>query len=286
MRVLSDRIRLEALASFLKAKRAGIKPQAVGLPAGIRRRTPGLRREEVAQLANVSATWYTWLEQGRDIHVSSQVLESIAGALLLTADERDYIFGLAFGHHAGTGGGGLKLEEAELKLSPSLQRILTELRYCPTIISDRHCHIVGWNEAAAHVFVDFKAIPYAERNLIRLLFTRKELRSLAVNWETFVEGYLAIFRTYYGQYVGDDWYDHFIGEMSRLHPEFETLWQRSQVSRSPEVTIEFRHSKTSKMLFALTSFQVLGTVDLRCTVYTPVEESGTEEKLRRLLGTS
>ncbi|WP_338555030.1 helix-turn-helix transcriptional regulator [Paenibacillus sp. KS-LC4] len=283
---MSDRIRLEALASFLKTKRAGIKPQSVGLPAGIRRRTPGLRREEVAQLANVSATWYTWLEQGRDIQVSTQVLESIAGALLLTADERDYIFGLAFGHHAGTGSGGLKLEETELELSPSLQRILTELRYCPTIISDRHCHIVGWNEAASHVFVDFNSIPYGERNLIRLLFTRKELRSLAVNWETFVEGYLAIFRTYYGQYAGDDWYDHFIGEMSRLHPEFETLWQRSQVSRSPEVTIEFRHSKTSKMLFALTSFQVLGSVDLRCTVYTPVEESGTEEKLRRLLGTS
>ena len=175
------------------------------------------------------------------------------------------------------------MEENKPVVSPSLQRILRELRHCPTIISDRRCNIVGWNEAAAHVFVAFDRVPLAERNLIRLLFQRKELRSLAVNWEKFAEGFLAIFRTYYGQYVGDEWYDRFIDEMSALNPEFEALWQRSQVSRAPEVTIEFRHARAGKMLFELASLQVHGSVDLRCSVYTPVENSGTEEKLLKLM---
>ncbi|RXZ78305.1 transcriptional regulator [Paenibacillaceae bacterium] len=278
---MSDLKRLAALAAFLKAKRNSIKPQSVGLPAGVRRRTPGLRREEVAQLANVSATWYTWLEQGRDIQVSAQVLDAIAGALHLTNDERDYMFGLAIGQSLGPGASAM--EEAP-RIGPSLQRILKELRYCPTIISDRHCNIVGWNQAATSVFVNFEQIPFSERNIIRLLFTRKELRSLAVNWEDFAGGFLAIFRAYYGQYVGDEWYDHFIQDMSSLHPDFEALWQRSQVNRAPEVTIEFRHARASKMLFELTSFQVHGSADLRCTVYTPMEGSGTEEKLIRLMG--
>ncbi|WP_274654732.1 helix-turn-helix transcriptional regulator [Paenibacillus humicola] len=279
---MPDTHRLEALGAFLRSKRASIKPQSVGLPAGARRRTPGLRREEIAQLAGVSATWYTWLEQGRDINVSAQVLDAIAGALRLTKDERDYMAALALGNGQGIGADPAAAEDGP-EIAPSLRRVLRELRSCPTILSDRRCHIVGWNRAAAHVFVDFDRIPFAERNLIRLLFTRKELRSLAVNWEHFVEGFLAIFRTYYGQYVGDEWYDRFIREMSGLHPEFQTLWQRSRVSRAPEVTVEFRHSRAGKMLFELTSFQVHGSTDLRCSVYSPVEGSGTESKLIRLM---
>lgn len=92
---MNDKTRLEALSTFLKAKRAQIKPESIGLPAGTRRRTPGLRREEVAQLAGVSTTWYTWLEQGRDIKVSSIVLDCISTALQLNSDERDYLYDLA-----------------------------------------------------------------------------------------------------------------------------------------------------------------------------------------------
>ncbi|MED4454864.1 helix-turn-helix transcriptional regulator, partial [Metabacillus fastidiosus] len=92
---MNDKTRLEALSTFLKAKRTQIKPESIGLPAGTRRRTPGLRREEVAQLAGVSTTWYTWLEQGRDIKVSSSVLECISTALQLNNDEKDYLYDLA-----------------------------------------------------------------------------------------------------------------------------------------------------------------------------------------------
>lgn len=276
---MKNQTRYEALSAFLKAKRAKIQPQSVGLPTGIRRRTPGLKREEVAQLAGVSTTWYTWLEQGRNIKVSSSVLDAIASALQLNNDERKYLYDLAFEGNIHVP----KKEIEQTKIFPSLEKILKELVYCPTFITDRHFQIVGWNQAAAHVFVDFTQIPEEHRNLIRLVFTRKELRSLAVNWEHFVKGFLAIFRAYYGQYVGDEWYSQFLEEMAQLHPEFQSLWQESQVSMAPEVLIEFRHAKAGKMLFNLTSLQVQGDLDLRCSIYTPVEESTTEVKLKRLM---
>ncbi|WP_068786129.1 helix-turn-helix transcriptional regulator [Paenibacillus phocaensis] len=271
--------RLEALSEFLKTQRAKLHPHTVGLPAGARRRTPGLRREEVAQLAGVSTTWYTWLEQGRDIKVSPSVLDAIAAALRLNADERKYLFDLASdsGFHPDW------VEEKEPVITPSLHKILQELKYCPTIISDRHCHIVGWNPAAAHVFVDFEQIPEEERNLISLPFAKKELRSLAVNWPHFVKGFLAIFRAYYGQYVADPWYSQFIERMSQRYPDFQELWTQSEVSAAPEVMIEFRHAKAGKMLFNLTSLQVQGDAELRCSIYTPIEGTATESKLKKLL---
>ncbi|WP_107837988.1 helix-turn-helix transcriptional regulator [Metasolibacillus meyeri] len=276
---MDDKTRLEALSTFLKNKRAQINPEFVGLPVGTRRRTPGLRREEVAQLAGVSTTWYTWLEQGRDIKVSSDVLYCISTALNLNKDERDYFYNLALEAKSEI----TSPKEGQSEISHSLKKILTELKYCPTIITDRYCHIVGWNAAAAHVFLDFEKIPNEQRNLIRLVFTRKEFKALAVNWEHFAKGFLAIFRTYYGYYLGDKWYSQFIEEMSQSHSEFQDLWQASQVSKAPEMVIEFRHAKVGKMLFNLTSFQVQGDMDLRCSVYTPIEETDTENKLKRLL---
>ncbi|MCC3375109.1 helix-turn-helix transcriptional regulator [Cohnella sp. REN36] len=278
---MNTQTRLQALSAFLKAQRAKLTPQSVGLPEGTRRRTPGLRREEVAQLAGVSSTWYTWLEQGRDIQASLSVLDSIAEALRLTPDERKYLIALASDSGIGTA---LHVPEPAPRVTPSLEKILAELRYCPTIISDRRCQIVGWNAAAAHVFLDFDAVPPEQRNMIRLLFARKEFRRLAVNWEQFASGFLAIFRAYYGQYVEDDWYDRFLAEMSGLYPDFERLWHDSRVNSAPEVVLEFRHAKAGKMLFDLTSLQVHGSADLRMSVYTPAFHTPTETKLRRLVG--
>ncbi|WP_342422940.1 helix-turn-helix transcriptional regulator [Paenibacillus sp. FSL E2-0178] len=277
---MSNQNRLQALSDFLKSRRAAISPAAAGLPEGSRRRTPGLRREEVAQLAGVSNTWYTWLEQGRDIKVSPSVLDCIAAALRLTKDERSYLFALALDNGPGSM---IYSQEESSVIHPSLQKILQELKSCPTIISDRHCGIVGWNEAAAHVFLDFAKLPPEQRNMISLLFVRKEFRRLAVNWEQFVRGYLSIFRAYYGQYLEDRWYDEFIAEMKDQHPEFNQLWEESRVSSAPDVVLEFRHAKAGKMLFHLTSLQVQGSTDLRCSIYTPAGDSNTESKLKQLM---
>ncbi|MFD2613433.1 helix-turn-helix transcriptional regulator [Paenibacillus gansuensis] len=271
--------RLQVLSVFLKAKRDKLRPEDVGLASGMRRRTPGLRREEVAQLAGVSTTWYTWLEQGRDIRMSSSVLDCIAFALQLTMDERKYLHSLALE----TSPVPAVLPEEQTEISPPLRKIMDELQFCPTIITDRRYNIIGWNKAASHVFLDFDHVPPDQRNMIRLLFSRKELQRLAGNWEHFVGGFLAIFRAYYGQYVEDPWYDEFLREMADLHPDFQTFWEQSEVKTAPEVLIEFRHSKAGKMLFHLTSLQLQGDVDLRCSIYTPAPESSTESKLQKLM---
>ncbi|MFB9329045.1 helix-turn-helix transcriptional regulator [Paenibacillus aurantiacus] len=271
--------RLQALSAFLKAARARLTPETAGLPAGSRRRTPGLRREEVAQLAGVSSTWYTWLEQGRDIQVSASVLDNVAAALRLTDDERKYVFALA----ADTGLNVAKLATDDPQLTPSLRKIIDELRYCPVIVSDRRCQIVGWNAAAAYVFMNFGDIPDDERNMIKLLFTRREFRRLAVNWEQFAGGFLAMFRSYYGQYVEDEWYEQFLSGMKSAHPDFRRLWEQGQVSAAPEVLLEFRHAKARKMLFQLTSLEARGSGDLRCSIYTPAPESNTEAKLKQFM---
>ncbi|WP_088188882.1 helix-turn-helix transcriptional regulator [Desulfosporosinus sp. FKA] len=276
---MNDKSRLEALSAFLKSRRAKIQACSVGLLTGTRRRTPGLRREEVAQLAGVSTTWYTWLEQGRDIKVSSSVLDSIAKALQLNSDERKYLYDLAFESNTKVYEPGVM----QSKIPSSLERIIAELKYCPTFITDRHFQIVGWNPLAALVFLDFELIPPEQRNMIRLVFSRKELRSLAVNWRHFVKGFISIFRAYYGQYVNDEWYNQFLQEMSDLYPDFLSLWQESQVSMAPEVIIEFRHAKAGRMLFNMTSLQVQGDMDLRFNIYTPVENSLTEVKLKQLI---
>lgn len=278
---MNRQARLQALSEFLKKRRAQLMPQTVGMPAGIRRRTPGLRREEVAQLAGVSTTWYTWLEQGRDIQVSASVLDCVATALQLTSDERRYLFSLAM-ESAST-----PAPKTELlpDIRPSLQRILRELRYCPTIITDRRFRIVGWNEAASRVFLDFDLLPAEDRNLVRLLFARKDFRRLAANWEHFALDFLAIFRAYYGRYVEDEWYEDFLSEMRASYLDFDSLWERSRVSLAPEMLIEFRHAAAGKMLFQLTSLQVQGEDDLRCSIYTPAADTTTESKLRKLLDT-
>lgn len=275
---MNTKERLQALSEFLKTHRARIQPSDAGVLGGSRRRTPGLRREEVAAIAGVSTTWYTWLEQGRDIKMSVQVLDSIALALQLNEDERQYLFMLALEQPAPT-----TFVDKIPTVSPALSRILTELHDCPTIISDRRCNIVGWNQAAAAIFLDFAMIPEEQRNMIWLLFTRKELKALAVNWHDFVKGFLAMFRSYYGQYVGDNWYSEFIELMSEQSQDFRAFWNQSDVSSAPEVFIEFRHAKVGKMLFDLTTLQVQGRTDLRCSVYTPSPGSDTDSKVRLLM---
>lgn len=270
--------RLRALSEFLKTHRAKIQPGEAGLISGGRRRTPGLRREEVAAVAGVSTTWYTWLEQGRDIKMSVSVLDAIAHALQLNQDERQYLFMLALEQPAPTA-----VIDSPPVISPALHRMVSELHSCPTIIFDRRCNIVGWNPAAARVFLDFELVPQEERNMIELLFTRKELKALAVNWSDFVRGFLAMFRSYYGQYVGDNWYSEFTRKLSTDNADFRQYWEQSDVSSAPEVVIEFRHAKVGKMLFDLTTLQVQGRADLRCSVYTPSAGSDTEAKMELLM---
>src|SRR3569833_1966574 len=166
-----------SLGIYLRDRRAKLDPTAFGYQLQ-RRRTPGLRREEVAQRANVSATWYTWLEQGRGGAPSADVLERIARALMLTEAEREHLFLLGLGRppearYRGDGG-----------VTPRLQRVLDALDPTPALIRTATWDVAAWNRAATVLFFDYGAVPPAERNLLRFIFLDPRMRDLQRNWES------------------------------------------------------------------------------------------------------
>src|SRR5437763_11667652 len=213
---MHERERRQALAGFLRQRRAQLTPAEVELPPGIRRRTPGLRREEVAQLANMGTSWYVWLEQGRNVHPSAAVLESLAQALRLTPNERRHLFLLA--------GQPLPppLVFPEESISPALQQLLSDLNPSPAYVLGRRYDYLAWNKAADALFAISDTLsdtssPYA-RNMIWRLFTSQTTRERP-NWEMVARATLAEFRTASARYPGDPWFEEMIEDLKQVSPE-------------------------------------------------------------------
>jgi transcriptional regulator with XRE-family HTH domain len=264
------------LAAFLRSRRARVSPEQVGFPRGTRRRTPGLRRTEVALLAGVSPEWYTWLEQGRDIHVSVQVLESLARALQLDANERAHLFVLALRQPP-------PVETVSLPtISPTLQQFLDQLGTIPACIVDPRLNVVAWNAAFRVVFGDHATLSERERNLIWRLFT-SPLRQANEEWEELAGVYLAQFRAAYGRFINDPWWATQITELSRISPEFRELWARHDVRSVSEGRKKMHHPLAGKLTFDFLWFQTADSGDLRLLIHTPRSNSGTAEKIERLL---
>src|SRR5262249_55189617 len=175
------------LGGFLRDRRTKLDPAAFGIPL-TRRRTPGLRREEVAQRANVSATWYTWLEQGRGGAPSADVLNRIARALMLTDDEREHLFLLGLGRAPE-----VRYRAAE-SVTPRLQRVLDALELSPAFVKTATWDIVAWNRAASAVLIDYGALTAEQRNILRLIFCDCRIRALQFDWESVARFAVAAFR--------------------------------------------------------------------------------------------
>ena len=266
--------RRQALADFLRQRRAHLTPAEVGLPAGIRRRTPGLRREEVAQLANMGTSWYVWLEQGRDVHPSAQVLESLAQALRLTPNERRHLFLLAgqpLPPHASP------LEE---RTSPALQQVLDDLNPTPAYAVGRRWDYLAWNQAADRLFAISEASPRYGRNLVWRLFTSPTMRARP-NWEPIARGALAEFRTASARYPGDEWFEELIEDLKQVSPEFRRWWPHHDARSALDVRKEIEHPTLGHLEFEHITLQVLSNPDIRIMIYSPLAE--TREKLQRFL---
>src|SRR5690349_6886349 len=191
-----ERRRVE-LADFLRKRRESITPDEVGLPDGGRRRTPGLRREEVALLAGVGTTWYTWLEQGRDVRASLDVLEALARALRLTPAERTHLMLLGRGEEPPP------CKSPAERVSPGLRRMIESLQYSPAYLLGRRWDYLSWNGAACAVFGEFDALPRAARNHLWMMFTDPARRELIPNWERSSRFAVAKFRADSARYIGD-----------------------------------------------------------------------------------
>ncbi len=264
------------LAEFLRSRRARVSPEQVGLPGGTRRRTPGLRRAEVAQLAGVSPEWYTWLEQRRDIHVSAQVLERLARALQLDANERAHLFVLAHGQPP-------PVESfSSTAISLTLQQFLNQLGTIPACVVDTRLNVIAWNTAYCVVFGDFATLSERERNLIWRLFTLP-LPQGNKEWEEIARVFVAQFRAEYGRFINDPWWAKRITELSRISPEFRQLWDRHDVLNVSEGRKTMHHPLVGELCFDFLWLQAVDSSDLRLLIHTHRNNSGTTEKIEQLL---
>jgi len=259
------------LSDFLKSRRARISPKTVGLPNGRRRLTPGLRREELADLAGVGLTWYTWLEQGRDIRVSAEVLTRIAAALKLEPAERTHLFRLA-GHEPPA------LESAAEVLSPRLRRVLDSWDPYPAHITGRRRDVVAWNRASDLVHM-WSQLPIDRQNVLWALFMVPSARRLHTDWEQQVPVSVAALRAEAGRDLGDPDYQALITELVHGSPEFAALWARQDVRGRLEGAKLFNHPQLGRLEFEYTPFEIIEQPSLRLYLFTPANKN-TEAKLR------
>jgi transcriptional regulator with XRE-family HTH domain len=269
--------RREELADFLRRRREQIRPEDVGLPSGGRRRTPGLRREEVAQLSGVGATWYTWLEQGRDVRASMEVLESISRALRLSPAERTHLILLGRGEEAPP------WKAPSERVTPSLRRLIENLGPSPAIVLGRRWDYLAWNRAACAVFGDFDSIPRGARNHLWLIFMDPARRELFPDWERGARLAAAKFRADSARHIGDPSFEELIQALRHSSPEFCKAWKRHEVARSGEGRKELQHPLAGQLVFEHAVFHPAEAPQQRLILYTPVHEHDTPEKLAELL---
>ncbi|MGO4713489.1 helix-turn-helix transcriptional regulator [Bradyrhizobium sp. 2TAF24] len=264
MTIRSRRPAREQLAAFLRSRRARLSPTDVGLPATPRRRTPGLRREEVSHLAGVGVAWYTWLEQGRDIDVSSHFLDRVAQALRLDATERAHLFMLAHDRPPPVGA------VLPAEVSPSLQRML-EAVSGPAYFATASMQVVAWNTALSAVFGDLAKLPAEDRNMLWLVFASPAHRAAIPDWETDARAMLARFRVEFGRHRDDPAFVQLIERLQRASHEFYRWWPEQDVSRRGNKTKRFDVHGVGRMELEQSTFLLEELPGLRLVVYSAVD---------------
>jgi transcriptional regulator with XRE-family HTH domain len=264
-------IRRVELAAFLRTRRARLTPEAVGLPPGFRRRTPGLRREELAQLAGVGVTWYTWLEQGRPINASVQVLDAIARALRLDQAERKHLYHLA----------DVPTVPEQIDcgaLDPNVQQVLDAFLEVPAVVYSARLDLLAWNRSYALLFPALAAAQPPYRNVLWHLFTGRPCCGNFKNGAEEMPRMVATMRSSFGQHVGEPAWETFVRELSQQSPDFTRMWASHDVAApGPQIKI-YEHRLTGELRMVTTSFAVSTTPEARMVVYTP-QDAETRDRL-------
>lgn len=249
------------LGAFLSSRRARLQPQAFGLPPG-QRRTPGLRREEVAVLAGVSVSWYTWLEQGRDIQPSAEALRRIAKVLQLNRVEASHLFALSTREAPAlmTSGG----------VSAGLEMLVQAINPIPAYVRTTRLDILVWNDAIADLFVDYASLLPHERNTLRLLFLYPPYRTRILDWEPMARGMMATFRAARAHAPDKAPFDSLVEELSAQSPEFQHWWQDTAVTGFDEGRKRMLHPVSGELIsFTYVALTPEGRPDLSLVTYIP-----------------
>jgi transcriptional regulator with XRE-family HTH domain len=269
-----DEGRRRELAGFLRSRRERIAPEQVGLPPALRRRTPGLRREEVATLAGVGVTWYTWLEQGRDINASPQVLDAVARTLLLDPHERDHLFRLA--DTADNSG-----QTECTALSPTVQVLLDQLGPFPACARNARYDVLAYNEAYDELIGPFADLPFDERNSLWRMFTSPDCRARMLDWEEGTRRMVAEYRAAMAEHVAEPAWKCLVSRLTKASPEFTALWERHEVASPENLTKRYMHAEVGLLKLNYTHLWLGQRLGTRITTYTPADEQ-TDAKLRAL----
>jgi transcriptional regulator with XRE-family HTH domain len=264
------------LAAFLRARRERISPEDVGLPPGTRRRTAGLRREELAQLAGVGVTWYTWLEQGRPINASVQVLDAVATTLRLDAVERAHLFRLADLPGAATAAS----DCGDCTLPPEVQQILDAVKFPACVLTERF-DVIAWNDVYGALFPRITEAPPGERNTLLSNLTAPPCCCPLEDQGTHCIALVGQLRAAYGRHVGDPAWTHFIRRLEAVSPAFAEAWASHDVAQPTRYTKRFRHPTVGHVTTTSTSFAVTAVPGARLVIYTPDDEP-SEKALARL----
>jgi transcriptional regulator with XRE-family HTH domain len=267
-------VRRRELADFLRSRRERILPEQVGLPPASRRRTPGLRREEVATLAGVGVTWYTWLEQGRDINASPQVLDAVARTLLLDPHERDHLFRLA-----DTPDGTSRADCTAL--TPTAQVLLDKLQPYPACIRNARYDILAWNQAFDQLIGPLADLPYEERNSLWRMFTSAKCRAATLDWEEGTRRMVGEYRAAMAEHVAEPAWKCLVSRLSKASPEFAELWERHEVASPENLTKRFLHPEVGLLRLNYTNLWLGQRLGTRMTTYTPADDE-TRERLLEL----
>ena len=258
--------RRSELGEFLKASRARLSPSDVGLPPGLRRRTAGLRREEVALLAGVGITWYTWLEQGRPINASWQVLDAIAQTLRMDATQRWHLYRLAEATPVRWYADTIEVPEAVLAVLHGLDRVPASLVNC-------RFDVIAKNEAYSDLFWNWHTNPCVHKNTLWCCLTEPAAKTQLLNYDEEIGYLVARLRADYGQHVGEPDWEEDIRRLSEISPEFADVWSRHEVAAPAVRTRGFHMPDCGPMTFEATELSVSAVPGLRIQVYTPSDET-------------
>jgi hypothetical protein len=264
-----DATRRGELAAFLRARRRALQPEDVGLPRLPSRRVAGLRREEVAELAWISVTWYTWLEQGRDIGTTSQILDSLAHALKL--DESGWAYLRRLGGHP--------LETSEMPLevpdvTPELLRVLVEQQGpCPALLLRSNSDVVAWNEAMSRVWIDPATIDPKLRNGLLMLLTNDMMRTTMDDWELHCRRGIAWFRAEVGKRLGDPRNEELVELLLERSDVFRKVWPEHHIEQLGSEPYQYRHPKVGQLATRHILLRPFGWPSYTLLVHQPVDDS-------------
>ncbi|MFI2200519.1 helix-turn-helix transcriptional regulator [Streptomyces sp. NPDC020192] len=261
--------RRATLGQFLRSRRERLTPSDVGLTGGPRRRTPGLRREEVALLSGVSVSWYSWLEQGRPIAASGQVLDALATTLRLSGAERRHVFDLAGENDSGPH----PVAEGCPAVGDHLRATVTALAPNPACLLDRHWDILAHNEAEAALYAGFDELPAKRRNMIWLYFGWQPMRTILKNWQTESWAVLAQFRASADRHPDDPRFAEIVDDVSSTDPGFPARWDRHDVAGFTPALKRFDHPRLGPLTFRQTKLIAAENPDLHLVARFPADPS-------------